>query len=327
MVISFGCNVPGIYATRILHNKYDRFKVAMMAPFMSCSARLTVYALICSAFFVDHTTIIVFSLYVLGVLVAILLALLLKLKNPQYSHGLVLELPRYQFPKISILFEKTKNRLKSFCFGAGKSIVIVFIVVQMLFSVNSDLSFTNGYSEKSVLVEAGKVVTPIFEPMGLKDTDWPLVVSMITGVVAKEVVVGTLSAIYNADNIYDATHKKDFIAVLEEFDNAWYALVDNFKSFNLFDFSEVYEFQFAEDDQLSMARGKNLVKKMSASISNINAVFAYLVFILLYFPCISVYGAIKQEIGHKAAITSAVGSTVFAYVFAVLIYQILQALL
>jgi ferrous iron transport protein B len=324
LIVSFGCNVPAIYATRILHKKEDQIKTAIMAPFMSCSARLAVYSLFCAAFFRENAAFLVFSLYILGIILALFTGFILnKLFGKDESPKLVLELPRYHFPSLYHLLKKTIIRLNSFIFGAGKTIVIIFIIVQTLSGLTHDWEVYNKSQNDSVLTEIGKASTSIFKPMGLNEEHWPLSVSILTGVLAKEVVIGTLSAIYNKESVFEYPHETNIAKTKESFIEAWYIFKENLSKFtmvkNFFDLSE-YEFQNTHAD--SNASAKSLVRKLHANIQDKVAVVAYLIFILLYFPCISVFAAIKQEIGIKWAIFSAVWSTSLAYIVAAIFYQV-----
>ncbi len=324
LIVSFGCNVPAIMATRILRKREAQIKTAMMAPFMSCSARLAVYALFCAAFFRENAAIVVFSLYILGIILALFTGFVLdKAFGRDMSPKLILELPRYQLPSLRHLLKKTMIRLNSFIFGAGKTIVIIFVLVQTLSGITNNWELYSKSHNESVLTDIGKASAVLFKPMGLEEEHWPLSVSLLTGILAKEVVIGTLSAIYNKESMFEYTQGEGVVDTHKSFAEAWYVLKQNIMGFamikNFFDLSE-YEFQ--NTHTASDASNRSLVTKLRENIHGNLPVMAYLIFVLLYFPCIAVFGAIKQEIGMKWAIFSAVWSTALAYIVAVLFYQI-----
>ncbi len=329
LIVSFGCNVPGILATRLLENRNAQIKTALMAPFMSCSARLAVYALFCAAFFKENAGVIVFSLYILGVVIAILTGFVLNLflgKTP--SMALVLELPRYQLPSLKHLVKKTMYRINSFVFGAGKTIIIIFVIVQGLSGLSKDGYVYDSSSHQNLMNEVGKSTIALFRPMGLQEDQWPLAVGLVTGILAKEVVIGTLSAIYNQENMFHYPNKADITYTINSFAESWYALKRNIKGFALLkNFFDLSEFEFENTRIESESTAKSLVRKLQENVKDKFAIIAYLIFVLLYFPCIAVFGAIKHEVGTRWAVFSAIWSTSVAYGVAVAFYQFATSIL
>lgn len=325
LIVSFGCNVPAIVATRTLDSMEARIKTVMMAPFMSCSARLTVYALFCSAFFKEGAALLVFCLYCLGVLAAIGTGLLLnKVIAPSNKQYLVLELPKYQMPSFATVWKKTRGRIQGFVMGAGKLIVGIFIVVQLLASTSANWEFNkSGFAQDSIIHSVGKASTFVFKPMGMQEEHWPLVVSLFTGILAKEVVIGTLSAVYNHEPIFDRPHPPTIGDIFSTMGDGMRALVGNIANFSLFgNFTELAQYEFKNELEESAANNRSLVEGLRKSVSDKAAIIAYLIFVLLYFPCISVFAAIKSEINIKWAIYSVTWSTVLAYTVATLFYQL-----
>lgn len=199
LVLGFGCNVPSIMATRTLDQERERKLAASMAPFMSCGARLPVYALFAAAFFPESGQNVVFALYLLGIVAAVFTGLVLKHTiYPGSSDSLVMEMPDYELPTFQNVMIKTWQKLKRFVLGAGKTIVLVVTILSFLNSVGTDGSFGNEDSENSVLSKAAQVVTPVFAPMGVQQDNWPATVGIITGIFAKEAVVGTLNSLYTS---------------------------------------------------------------------------------------------------------------------------------
>ncbi|HOH17679.1 MAG TPA: ferrous iron transport protein B, partial [Rectinema sp.] len=197
MLVGFGCNVPAIMATRTLENKRDRYLTIFMNPFMSCGARLPVYALFGAAFFGAASGAMVFSLYLIGILVAIGTGLILKrtLFKGEASF-FVMELPPYHKPLMSNVIQYSGRRLTAFI-SRAKYIIPIVTILAVLNSLGVDGSFGNEDNPKSVLSQVGRVITPIFEPMGVEKENWPASVGIFTGILAKETVIGTLSSLYS----------------------------------------------------------------------------------------------------------------------------------
>jgi len=165
---------------------------------MSCGARLAVYALFAAAFFPVGGQNIVFLLYLIGIFFAIMTGLVMRktlLKGE--AEDFFMELPTYQIPSLRNVLINTWNKLKGFILGAGKIIIIVVALINVANSLGTDFSFGNEDSEKSVLSATARAVTPVFKPMGIEQDNWPATVGILTGLLAKEVVVGTLDALYS----------------------------------------------------------------------------------------------------------------------------------
>ncbi|NIY84807.1 Fe(2+) transporter permease subunit FeoB [Vibrio hepatarius] len=320
LVLGFGCNVPAIMATRTLDQERERKLAASMAPFMSCGARLPVYALFAAAFFPESGQNVVFSLYILGIVAAVFTGLVLKKTlYPGSSDSLVMEMPDYELPTLQNVLIKTWQKLKRFVLGAGKTIVIVVTLLSFLNSMGMDGSFGNEDSENSVLSKASQVITPVFAPIGIEEDNWPATVGIITGIFAKEAVVGTLNNLYAPT---DAGEEEfDLVASLEE---ALMSIPENLMGLSysdplgievgdLTDSSAV-----AEDQEVDSSIFGNLKQHFISG----NAAFAYLIFILLYTPCVAAMGAYVREFGAKYARFIAVWTMALAYGTAALYYQV-----
>lgn len=216
MLVGFGCSVPAVMATRTLENKRDRYLTIFMTPFMSCGARLPVYALFGAAFFGAGASSMVFSIYLAGILLAILTGLLLKntLFKGETSH-FIMELPPYHAPRFKNIMAYTWSRLKVFMFRT-KVIIVVVVILAFLNSMGTDGSFGNEDSPNSVLSQIGKSITPVFEPMGVERGNWLATVGLFTGIFAKEAVVGTLNSLYS--QIDHAVEAADGEAETEQFE-------------------------------------------------------------------------------------------------------------
>jgi len=321
LIVGFGCNVPSVMAARTLSKEGDRLITTLMAPFMSCGARLTVYVLFASAFFVDNGATVVFALYVTGILVAILSAFLVRrLILPASDSSFIMELPPYLLPTLRNLWMHTWHRLKGFVLRAGKAIIAVVVVLNVLNSLGTDGSFGNQNQEKSALSEVGRFLTPAFSPMGIEQDNWPATVGIFTGLFAKEVVVGTLDALYTTSE----NNSEDF-NLLTSLQDA----VDSIST-NLTDVANNL------DDPLGLNMGdlsdtEGVAQAQEIASSTIEVIqqkfhgewgaFVYLLFILLYMPCVATLGAIVKEHGAYWAGFSMLWSFSVAYVFAVGLYQ------
>lgn len=191
MLIGFGCSVPAIMSTRTLSSARDRKMTVVLAPFMSCSAKLPIYGMITAAFFPNHAALVMLSMYILGVLVAIFSGLFLK--NTVFRGKLapfVLELPAYRFPSAKSVFLHMWEKAKDFLKKAFTIIFLASIVIWFLQNFDTKLNLTDDTSN-SILATIGSVISPIFSPLGF--TDWRASTALITGLSAKETVVSTLT--------------------------------------------------------------------------------------------------------------------------------------
>ncbi len=321
LIVGFGCNVPSVMATRTLDNQPDRILTTIMAPYMSCGARLTVYTLFAAAFFPSNGQNIVFALYLIGIAVAVISAMIVRrylVMAPQSAF--VLELPNYHLPTLKNLMLQTWQRLKGFVVRAGKAIVAVVIILNVVNSIGTDGSFGNQDSEKSVLSAIGRTITPIFHPMGISDENWPATVGIFTGIFAKEVVVGTLDALYSPEPGDDSP-------ALSEQLMAAFASVPA----NLADISDqlldplgigVESHQQLNEAAAAQEVNPGTLGQMQLLFDGQLGAFAYLMFILLYMPCVATIGVVFKELGAFWAAFSTAWSVVVAYACAVLTYQI-----
>ena len=322
LIVGFGCNVPAVMATRTLEQQRDRTMAILMAPFMSCGARLAVYALFVAVFFPKGGQNIVFLLYLIGIAAAVLTGLIVKraLLQGETSH-FVMELPPYRLPHVKSVFLHAWTRLHGFLSGAGKIIIVVVVALSFLNSWGTDGTFGNEDSEKSVLSAIGKTITPLFTPMGIEEDNWPATVGIFTGIFAKEAVVGTLDALYSslADNQVGAASEQDAAYDLYGgLKDAFMTVPGNLSGLGDFLFDPL-GLQGAADDVGDVSDGAfgAMIERFDGEIG----AFAYLVFILLYTPCVATLGAIVRELGGKWATFVTAWTTGLAYVSAVCLYQ------
>ncbi len=319
MIVGFGCNVPAVMGARTLANRRDRILTIMMMPFMSCGARLAIFAVFASAFFPVGGEDIIFLLYITGILAAVLTGLLLrKTVLPGKSAPLVMELPPYHLPRFGALCRHMWQRLKRFILRAGRVILPVCVIIGVLSSVTmtGQLAQREGSSQQSLLSEVGRVVTPVLAPMGIEQNNWPATVGLVTGVLAKEVVVGTLNTLYSQQAHLIRQEAKRF--------NLWHGLRAALISVpnNLSGIGSALKNPLLANEaphDINHAVYGVMYHRFDGKIG----AFSYLLFILLYFPCVSTMAATRRELNRRWATFSVFWSTTFAYAVAVIVYQVL----
>ncbi len=320
MMVGFGCTVPAVMATRTLENQRDRVLTAVMSHFMSCGARLPVFALFAAAFFATGAQNVVFALYLLGIVFAVITGLLLKgtVLSGQ-SAPFLMELPLYHMPTLRGVLIRTWERLKAFVFKAGKFIVMVAIVLTCLNSLGRDGSFGNENTENSVLATIAKSMSPVFQPMGVREENWPASVGLITGIFAKEVVVGTLDSLYT-QMAGDAGSKEDAWTFAGRIGDAFATIPTNLVALAdkvLDPLGVDVAVHDADEHKASTSMGE-MAKHFDGQLG----AFAYLLVILLYSPCMSALSAYYRELSARWMVFVAVYSTTLAYSIGVLTYQI-----
>ncbi|WP_200809408.1 ferrous iron transport protein B [Intestinibacillus massiliensis] len=265
MLMGFGCTTPAVMAARTMENEKDRRMTIMLTPFMSCGAKLPVYALFSAALFPDHAGAVTFSLYILGIVVAILAGFLLKKTVFRgVSAGFVLELPPYRMPTFKGTVLNMWEKAKDFITKAGTIIFLMSIIIWLLQNFTPTFQVAAS-SADSILGVLGTVIAPVFAPLGFGQ--WQASVSLLTGLVAKEAVVSTMSVLYGAG---------------------------------------------------STAALSGVLGQVFSPLAG----YSFLVFTLLYMPCMSAFATIRREMGGmKWALGAAAFQTVLAYLVALLIFQ------
>lgn len=317
MIVGFGCNVPAVMSARTLENKRDRILTIMMSPFMSCGARLAIYAVFTAAFFPHGGQNIVFALYIIGIAMAVLTGFILRktlLKGDPAP--LVMELPSYHVPRVRTLLLHAWQRLRSFVFRAGKLIVPICVLIGAFNSLNIDGTMNAGDGDSnSLLSMIGQWATPIFAPMGVHADNWPATVGLVTGILAKEVVVGTLNTLYTQMGHLAAVGGADAFHFWAGLQEAVRSIPENFAQLNAA-FSNPIA---AKAPASSLTQGVYglMYQKFDGQIG----AFAYLLFILLYFPCVSTTAVMLRELHRGWSIFSIFWMTGVAYAVAVIFYQ------
>ena len=341
LIVGFGCNVPAIMATRTIDRPGDRITTIMMAPFMSCGARLPVYVLFGVAFFPSHGQNLVFGLYLIGIIAAVFTGFVLKkFVLTGDTSAFVMEIPPYHIPTFKGVMLRTWDRLKGFILRAGKVIVVIVACLQFLNSWGTDGSFGNSDTDQSVLAKIGQTIVPIFQPMGVQQENWPAAVGIFTGILAKEAVVGTMNSLYEsmaADENAKAAGEEG--AAEEEEDEGW-SLGSIFSEAvttvgeNLADLGsafldpmgiEVGNFDneeeaaaAAEDNEFSMTSVGVMQKLFGSSF----AAFCYLLMVLLYMPCGAAVAAVYREAGAAWTVFLACWTSIMGYSTATIVYRL-----
>ncbi len=321
MILGFGCSVPGIYATRTLEDEKSRRLTALITPLMSCGARLPVYALFTAAFFGAKAGLIIASLYILGVIVAILLGKVFS-NHPYFKSeekALLIELPPYRVPTAKMVLSSTFRKTWSYVKKAGTIILGMLVLLWALIYFPN-----NGDVNSSFIGKFGEAVQPIFVPAGFGDR-WEPVAAIPPSLIAKEVVVGfmgqVLETVEEDEEDEESTFREDTSAQLIGFKDA---TIDAIKAMVSLDLLGLFTAPSAEE--VEEEGGSGVIKALSTLWEGdkegpIKA-YAYLVFVLLVIPCVVTLGAYVQEFGWKMLGMVMVVYSIVPYAISVLVYQI-----
>jgi ferrous iron transport protein B len=323
MLVGFGCTVPAVYATRTLEDERDRVLTSLLVPFMSCGARLPVYVLISAVFFPNYAGLVVFGMYLLGILVALAIGLVLKRTLlPVTSHApTIMEMPPYRLPTARTTWFHTWTRVTAFIGGAGSIIFGTMIVVWFLMSIpiGGSGSFADTEVDDSAFATVSGVVAPAFEPAGFGT--WEAAGSLLTGFVAKEVVVGTMAQVYGVDGAEGSGPSPSIGDSVREIGTGFAgAVIGALKAT-----PGIIGINLADD--AAAEEPSNLMASIRTSFAESSgghgaaAALAFLVFVLLYTPCMAAVAAIRQETGTRWMWLSIVGQTAIAWAFAVVVFQ------
>ena len=332
MLVGFGCNVPAILATRTLENNRDRILTILMNPFMSCGARLPVYTLFVAAFFPRQGGPVLFGLYATGIVLAILTGLLFKrtILSGETS-TFVMELPPYHLPTARGVLYHTWNRLQSFIVRAGRVILVVVVVMSVLGSIGTGGDGeAPGNGADSLLGAMSRRVTPVFRPMGVTAENWPAAVGLFTGLFAKEAVVGTLDTLYAQAEHRAGPDAGDAGGGAFRF---WEGVADAFAAIP----AGFRDLAGVARDPLGLGEGARTADRAAAAgrlgvrrttLSAMVRYFdgkagalAYLLFILIYAPCMATIAAIYRETNAGWAAFAVFYLTFLAWCISTLFYQ------
>lgn len=311
MILGFGCAVPAVYATRTIASRRDRILTALLVPLMSCSARLPVYVVFGLAFFGPRAGTVIWAMYALGILVAMLAGMVFTrtILKPDVSSAFVLELPPYRQPALKSVLIHTWENTREFVRKAGTTILAASLVMWLL------LNLPWGVSDQrnSYFGQLSGTIAPVFEPLGFGN--WETGGALVSGFMAKEIVVSTMSQIYLDGQVSQPAEPtslgEELLGIVGGFAGA---VVDSGRIL-LSIIPGVDMVQPAapeEDTALSLALRQKFNPLSALSL---------LVFVLLYVPCVATLGAIKHEFGGGWALASAVYQTGVAWLVAFVIYQ------
>ena len=320
MVLGFGCTVPAIYATRTLEDEKSRKLTAALAPFMSCGARLPVYGLFTAAFFGAKAGLVVMSLYLFGIVTAIILGVVLK--RFEYfkvdNKALLIELPPYRIPSFKVIMKSTLTRTGGYLKKATSIILGILILLWGLTYFPN-----NGDAEKSYMAGIGRVIAPVLKPTGFADR-WETVAAIVPSIAAKEVVVGFMAQVLELPEDEGAEEETTFAEDLKEqisgFGNA---VKDSAAGIISFDVNSLFAAPDAEEIE---EEGRGVVEATASlwkgdPLAPLRA-YSFMVFILLVVPCAVTLGAIKQEFG-KEYLFKLIGiMLVVPYIASTLIFQV-----
>ncbi len=330
LVVGFGCTVPALYATRTLDSQRDRILTGLLVPFMSCSARLPVYVLFAAIFFPRYAGIAIFAMYLLGIVVAVVVGLILKstLFKTDEQAAFLMELPPYRLPTVRNVWRQMWHRTSSFVHNAWTLILVVSVILWFLLAIpalGSSGSFADVDVDDSIFGATAGAIAPIFEPLGFGT--WQATGSLVTGFVAKEVVIATMAQVYNVDLPADEEAPPtsftlsgfidDVVGIVTSFAQA---TLDTLKSIPLIFGIDL----FAEDEAPEPTALMDAVHDDFEQASGGHAALAglaFMVFVLLYTPCMVAVAAERHELGTKWMWVSIVGQLAIAWGVAFVVFQ------
>jgi ferrous iron transport protein B len=323
MLVGFGCTVPAFYATRTLENEQDRILTGLLVPFMSCSARLPVYILFGAVFFPKYAGAAVFSMYLLGILTAIGLGIVLRKTafRGKDQSTLIIELPPYRLPNIKTIWFYIKERTGAFLKNAWTIIMAVSIVLWLLLAIpaNGQGSFAETDVDSSVFAAINKKIAPVLAPLGFGS--WQASGALTTGIVAKEVVISTMAQIYATEGVEEAAESTTFLQDVGEIITSFIgATIDTVKSLPLIVGINLFE-EDAEPEPTDLMSAIYVSFESSSGGYPLLAGLAFMVFVLIYTPCMVAVIAEKQELGSRWMWVSIIGQLVLAWMMAFVVFQ------
>lgn len=321
LILGFGCNVPAVYATRTLERRSDRLLVSMILPFMSCSARLPVYVVFAAALFPRQASLLVWAMYTLGMLVALAFAFVLRRTSyPAEGSGVLLELPPYRFPTAQVLWKHAWRRTASFAKRARTTVLATVAGVWLLLAIPavSGASFATVAPQDSLFGRVSQAMSPIFAPLGFGT--WQATGALVPGFIAKEVVVGTLGQIYLGEQAARPAPLGLVDGVVQAGRATWDAVVASVSAIPTILALPSLNADATGDLNTPLATALARAFTPASGLS-------YLVFVLLYTPCIATVGALAQEHGRRFAWTTVAYQLATAWIAAFLVYQIARAVL
>ena len=340
MIIGFGCTVPAVYATRTLEHDKDRKLTAFLATFMSCGARLPIYVVFGAAFFGAVSGTLVFAMYILGIIVALITGLVMKntVYKSQSPAPFVMELPPYRIPRPKDVWNQMWERTQGFLVKSGTVILAVSVVLWLLMAIPAHQDtgpFNQVQAGDSLFGRISGLVAPVFKPAGFGS--WQTAGSLMTGILAKEVIISTMSQIYAEESHptgeLTSPFRDDLVSVGKGFGQAALLTIQETiniipRTINLIPFVDMGELDFfpSESELVDYSRlEKSLFTAFTQSAGSPDAgpiaAVAFNVFVLLYIPCVSAISAMYQEFGRRWMWAQISYTFVIAWAAAVVVFQ------
>lgn len=303
LIIGFGCNVPAIYSTRTLDNSKQKKLTALLIPFMSCGARLPVYALFGAAFFGQKAGAMILSIYAIGILLALIMVFIFNRFGEFRDDDLfVLELPPYRTPSMHVIYQKVKQEVKAYIRKA------IHVVMWAMIVIWAFTYFPSGDINDSYIVRMSKSVMPIFEPLGFGNR-WETIASLPGGIVAKETIVGFMDQVLltHHDVTPNYNIKDDTALLAKEFGTSIKKSILNIISFGSYE---------KQDNTLTDAISRLWVDEKAPLRA-----FSFMVYILLSIPCVMSLQALYREYGKRLLLISLITMITVPYVTSLFIFQ------
>ncbi|MGM9763662.1 MAG: ferrous iron transport protein B [Candidatus Cryptobacteroides sp.] len=330
MIMGFGCNVPAIMATRSIESRKSRLITIMIIPFMSCAGRMPVYVLIAGAFFPKSAPLVLLGLYALGIIIAVAAARIMSYFIKDDDLPFVMELPPYRVPTSKSIFRHTWEKGKQYLQKMSGTILICSVVIWFLgyFPNHNAYATRQEQQEHSFIGYIGKGIEPVLKPLGF---DWRMGVGIVAGVGAKELVVSTLGVMYSGDSEDGTAECLPPVDALDTGspDCVYADIAEQSIGTGLQDNEAVIQSGSAvsaqsrdkAETEVQDTEGKEMTRLQRELVKSVTpaAALAFMVFILLYFPCIATFTAIARETGSwKWAGATAVYTIAIAWLFAYL---------
>lgn len=322
LMVGFGCSVPAIYATRTLATQRDRVLTGILVPFMSCGARLPVYVLFAAVFFPGRASLIILSLYLLGIGVALLLGFALRrtLLPDAGASGLVMELPPYRLPSARSIRYHVWQRTRAFLRHAASLILLTTLGIWLLMSMplGGSGSFADVPLPESAFGRASALIAPALRPLGFGS--WQAGGALISGLVAKEVVVSTMAQTYGVGRVAQASGSSLVAGLVEIGSSFGRAGVETLRAIPGLVGIDLTGAGGGAQEGLAVALRDGFA--ISSGGHAAAAALAFMVFVLLYTPCMATLAAERHELGAKWAWLSVVGQLAIAWLAALAVYQV-----
>jgi ferrous iron transport protein B len=323
-MVGFGCSVPAIYATRTLNNQRDRVLTGLLVPFMSCSARLPVYVLFAAVFFPGRAGLVILGLYMLGIVVALGVGLLLRrtLLPATNAAGLVMELPPYRLPNARSIGYHMWQRTRGFLQHAASLILVTTLVIWLLTAIpaGGQGTFADTPVDESAFGRVSAVIAPALRPLGFGS--WEAGGALLSGLVAKEVVVSTMAQIYRGSGDAAETGSATFLGDVAEIVTSFgRAIADTLRAIpGLVGIDLTAD--DGDDTEASLAASLRAGFDETSGGHAAAAGLAFMVFVLLYTPCMAAVAAERHELGSKWMWLSLLGQLAIAWVVALVVFQV-----